>query len=162
MNIFFFTKNQKLNARLLDDKRLVKMVLETTQLLSNGLYLNNQKSPYKHTHLKHPCSIWSAKSKSNWQWLKKYGLELANEYTRRYGKIHKCEKIIRSMHFKHNDKNFYEPPQCMPDKYKCNKSSRAYIKYYTGEKFNEKYFKYTNKKVFLFWKKLVEKYNNLV
>ena len=100
MNIFFFTKNQKLNARLLDDKRLVKMVLETTQLLSNGLHLNNQKSPYKSTHLKHPCSIWSAKSKANWQWLKKYGLELAKEYTRRYGKIHKCEKIIRSMHFK--------------------------------------------------------------
>ena len=72
MNIFFFTKNQKLNARLLDDKRLVKMVLETTQLLSNGLHLNNQKSPYKPTHLKHPCSIWSAKSKTNWQWLKKY------------------------------------------------------------------------------------------
>ena len=162
MNIFFFTKNQKLNARLLDDKRVVKMVLETTQLLSNGLHLNNQKSPYKSTHLKHPCSIWSAKSKANWQWLKKYGLELAKEYTRRYGKIHKCEKIIRSMHFKYNDKNFYEPPQCMPDKYKCNKSSRAYIKYYTGEKFNEKYFKHTNKKVFLFWKKLVEKYNNLV
>ena len=136
MNIFFFTKNQKLNARLLDDKRLVKMVLETTQLLSNGLHLNNQKSPYKSTHLKHPCSIWSAKSKANWQWLKKYGLELAKEYTRRYGKIHKCEKIIRSMHFKHNDKNFYEPPQCMPDKYKCNKSSRSFsrVVYSTGSK----------------------------
>ena len=43
MNIFYFTKNTRLNSKLLDDKRLVKMVLETTQLLSNVLFLYGKK-----------------------------------------------------------------------------------------------------------------------
>lgn len=160
MNIFYFTHNPDLNSKLLDDKRLIKMVLETTQLLSNGLYLNNQKSPYKPTHLKHPCSIWAARSKGNWNWLKTYGLALAKEYTRRYKRKHKCEKIIRSMKGLNKKNNrFYKPPQCMPDKYKSSKTSTAYINYYIGEKLNPNYFKHTYKKVYLFWKKMKKHYN---
>ena len=163
MNIFYFTNNPVLNSRLLDDKRLVKMILETTQLLSNGLFLNKQKSVYKPTHLKHPCSIWASKSKANWNWLKKYGLELAKEYTRRYGKIHKCEPIIKKMKCpKILNNYFYEPPQCMPVQYKSKYSSHAYKKYYINEKFNEKYFKHTSKKVYNFWKKLYDKNNKIL
>lgn len=134
------------------------MVLETTQLLSNGLYLNNQKSPYKPTHLRHPCSMWAARSRANWNWLKIYGLALAKEYTRRYKRKHKCEKIIRSMKgLKKKNNRFYNPPQCMPEQYKSHKTSTAYMKYYIGEKFNPNYFKHTYKKVFSFWKKLYTK-----
>ena len=155
MNIFYFTHNPETNSKLLDDKRLVKMVLETTQLLSNGLYLNNQKSPYNPTHLKHPCSIWAAKSKANWNWLKKYGLALAKEYTRRYKRKHKCEDIMRSMEgLRNKDNKFYDPPQCMPDKYKTDNVNVAYLKYYIGEKFNPNYFKHTYKKTYQFWKEL--------
>ena len=66
MNIFYFTKNTRLNSKILDDKRLVKMVLETTQLLSNVLFLYGKKNPYKPTRLKHPCTIWASSSKQNW------------------------------------------------------------------------------------------------
>lgn len=160
MNIFYFTNNTILNAKLLDDKRLVKMVLETTQLLSNALFLNKIISPYSPTHLKHPCTIWAANSSGNWKWLKKYGLALAKEYTKRYKKIHKCETIIKSMKCpKIKDKHFYEPPQCMPIQYKSRICSDAYIKYYINEKFNPSYFKYADKKVLIFWNNLYKKYN---
>ena len=153
MNIFYFTYDYKLNAKLLDDKRVVKMVLETTQLLSNALFLNGEIHPYSPTHLKHPCTIWASKSTSNWKWLKKYGLALAKEYTKRYKKIHKCEPIIKSMKCpKILDKTFHSPPQCMPIKYKSKITSDAYINYYIGEKFNENYFKHADKKVLQFWK----------
>lgn len=163
MNIFYFTKNINLNAKLLDDKRLVKMVLETTQLLANGLYLNKQESPYKPTHLKHPCSIWAAKSTRNWIWLKEYGLELAKEYTRRYNKIHKCENVIKLMKcFNNNYNKFETPPQCMPEQYRANKTTTAYIQYYINEKFNPEYFKHNCQKVLNFWfriKKLLKANN---
>lgn len=155
MNIFYFTNNVVLNAKLLDDKRLVKMVLETTQLLSNALFLNGEKSPYLPTHLKHPCTLWASETAGNWKWLKKYGLALAKEYTRRYKKIHKCESIIKSMKCpKIKNKKFFQPPQCMPDKYKSSKTTYSYIKYYVCEKFNKNYFKHTSKNVFNFWRKL--------
>jgi len=157
MNIFFFTKDVNLNSRLLDDKRLVKMVLETTQLLSNGLFLNNCRSPYNPTHLKHPCSIWAAKSCGNWKWLRLYGLALAKEYTRRFGKIHKCEKLIRLMKCpKSKNIKFTNPPQCMPIQYKNKRTDIAYINYYINEKFNPKYFRRTDKCIFDLWKKLVK------
>lgn len=155
MNIFYFTYNIVLNSKLLDDKRLVKMILETTQLLSNSLYLHGENSPYKPTHLKHPCTIWAAKSSGNWNWLKNYGLALAKEYTNRYGKIHKCEGIIINMECPQIiDNKFYEPTQCMPNQYKCTKSTRAYMKYYIGEKFNSSYFKHCDKRIFNFWNNL--------
>ena len=129
MNIFYFTNNPVLNSRLLDDKRLVKMILETTQLLSNALFLNDEMPIYKPTHLKHPCSIWAAKSSGNWLWLKKYGLALANEYTKRCGKIHKCEPMIRNMKCpKIKENKFSDPPQCMPVQYRSKYSSHAYKK----------------------------------
>lgn len=155
MNIFYFTKNTKLNSKILDDKRVVKMVLETTQLLSNVLFLYNKKNPYKPTHLKHPCTIWASESRNNWLWLKKYGLNLCKEYTKRFHKTHKCEKIIKSMSCPPiKNRNFTQPKQCMPDIYKCNKSTRAYLKYYIGEKFNPVYFRRCDKKVYNFWNKL--------
>lgn len=162
MNIFYFTNNIELNSKLLDDKRLVKMVLETTQLLSNSLFLNGMKSPYKPTHLKHPCTVWASKSKSNWNWLKKYGLALCREYTRRYGKIHKCEPIIKGMKCpKIKENRFLEPPQCMPEIYRKNTPTRGYINYYLNEKFNENYFRHCNPKVYKFWKKLHDRTNGV-
>ena len=160
MNIFYFTNNVKLNSKLLDDKRVVKMILETTQLLSNSLFLNGEEPVYKPTHLKHPCTLWTSKSKSNWNWLKRYGLALSKEYTKRYGKIHRCEPIIKNMKCpKIKENQFSEPPQCMPDKYKKSRSGRGYINYYINEKFNENYFKHCDSRVYKFWKRLYDKNN---
>lgn len=156
MNIFFFNKDVKINSILLDDKRLVKMILETTQLLSNALYLSGLEAPYKPTHLKHPCTSWAARSIKNWKWLKSYGIALAKEYTIRFKKIHKCEEIINEMVCpKIKDIGFTKPEQCMPEKYRCEDSCEAYVNYYLGEKFNYLYFKRCSKKTQNFWE---EKY----
>jgi hypothetical protein len=102
MNIFVLDNNPAKAAALHLDKHVVKMPLETAQMLStvNGGY------PYKATHKNHPCTIWASKSKANYEWLVNLGVELCKEYTHRYGKVHKCQAVIEQL------KN---PPECVPD-----------------------------------------------
>lgn len=78
------------------DKHVVKMILETTQLLytcHHVLGSNVPVSGYKKTHPKHPCAIWLTESIENYLWLVSLAWELAEEYRFRYGanKMHKCE-----------------------------------------------------------------------
>lgn len=99
MNIFASDDDPELAARNLDDQRLVKMVLETAQLLSGALYRLGwwNHDLYKPTHLNHPCTVWTAKSRGNFDWLVQHGLALGQEYSYRFrfniGK-HKSVKII--------------------------------------------------------------------
>lgn len=99
MNIFVSNPCPRRSARFLDDKRVVKMVLETAQLLSGALNIlsDTQVAPYKTTHQNHPCAIWCRQSKENWMWLYEHGIALGVEYTRRYGKSHKSAEVIRSL-----------------------------------------------------------------
>jgi hypothetical protein len=96
MNIFVTDINPSISARNLDDKRVVKMVLESAQMLSTALrYHGVESAPYKSTHLNHPCNVWSRESRANYEWLLKHFIALCGEYTNRYGKIHKCAQYIR-------------------------------------------------------------------
>ena len=82
MNIFVTNTCPIKSAIILDDKRLIKMVLETTQLLSTTLsILGSEKAPYKPTHKNHPCSVWVRESLDNFLWCVEYGLALCDEYT---------------------------------------------------------------------------------
>jgi len=59
MNIFVTSNCPKLSAQALDNKRVVKMVLETAQLLSTAIFINSTityDNLYKPTHVKHPCT----------------------------------------------------------------------------------------------------------
>jgi len=94
MNIFVICSDPKRNARMLDNKRVVKMVLETAQLLSNAMIHYTGQGPYKQTHWNHPCSVWVRQSTVNYRWLLSLFSELCAEYTRRYGKIHKCQQLF--------------------------------------------------------------------
>lgn len=94
MNIFVICNDPRRNAKFLDNKRLVKMVLETTQLLSNALWSHFGSGPYKTTHVNHPCSIWVSESGGNYWWTVKLLKEMCSEYTRRYNKTHKCESLL--------------------------------------------------------------------
>ena len=117
MNIFYLNHNPKLAAQHHIDRHVVKMILETAQLLStshrvldgyivdvrkidkNGkpktvksLVLSDQtldKLLYKATHINHPCSIWTRTSINNYMWLYDLFVALSDEYTFRYGKCHK-------------------------------------------------------------------------
>lgn len=96
MNIFATDKDPVKSAAYLDDKRVVKMCLETAQLLCGAINVvaGEQVTPYKTSHKNHPCSIWTRQTLSNWMWLYRHGKALAAEYTARYGKTHKCEAIM--------------------------------------------------------------------
>ena len=70
------------------------MCLETAQMLCTAINELGGTTPYKSTHVNHPCNVWIRKRQANWEWLFKHGLALCAEYTKRYGKVHKCEQII--------------------------------------------------------------------
>ena len=139
MNIFVLDADVKRCAECHLDKHTVKMILETTQLLNNAMISNHKdyQPAYKPTHLKHPCSLWTSKSGGNFQWLCNLGLALCEEYTFRYGKIHKCQSHIE-MFNKNADLNKNEEMTpfalCMPDQYKTLDPVSAYRAYYLGEK----------------------------
>lgn len=71
------------------------MVLESAQLLSTAMHeLGAPEPPYRKTHVNHPCSKWVRESRANYLWLIEHMRELCLEYSRRYYKIHACEKLI--------------------------------------------------------------------
>lgn len=124
MNIFFLHLNPSQCAKMHVDKHVVKMILESMQLLCSAHHMHpveNYIPPYKLTHKNHPSSIWSRESIANYLWLVELTVELCKEYTYRYGKKHKCESYIYEL--KNNvpdikNKEFTTPRMAMPDMYK--------------------------------------------
>jgi hypothetical protein len=115
MNIFYIDKDPKVCAEQMVDKHVVKMILETAQLLStahrildgeeyigqsaSGRKARRWRLPddrdtilYSATHINHPSAVWCRRSNNNYTWLFCHFLYLCKEYTHRYNnKIHKCE-----------------------------------------------------------------------
>lgn len=94
MNLFATSPDPRACAEALDDKRVVKMVLETAQLLNNAMVHHGQPGVYKPTHQKHPCSIWVSANWANYAWAMMHFEALLREYTHRYGKTHKCAEHL--------------------------------------------------------------------
>lgn len=94
MNIFATSDNPYLCARWLDDKRLVKMILETAQLLCTAANFHGYSTPYKSTHVNHPCSVWARETQGNYEWLVDHFEFLCCEYYYRYGRYHECYKLM--------------------------------------------------------------------
>ena len=144
MNIFFLDFDTKKCAKYHCDKHVVKMILETAQLLCGVHHVTDQVTPqvtpqvpYKLSHKNHPCAIWTRESLSNYLYLCDLGLELCKEYTYRYGKRHKSQDVIEwCLMNKHDivDKDFTTPPKAMPDEYKVGDVIQSYRNYYVGAK----------------------------
>ena len=140
MNIFYLHKHQEICARMHANKHVVKMILETAQLLCNAhhLYpLHNFVPKYKPTHLKHPCTLWVVASIYHYEWLLKLGLELCKEYSFRYGKTHASQQVLMELSVhkpKLPVKDFEDPPQAMPIEYKNRDCVTAYRLYYIKDK----------------------------
>lgn len=117
-NIFLLDKDLELNAQYMVDRHVVKMPTESAQILCTVLNQNGQESPYKSTHIHHPCVVWCGKSLDNWKYLRSLALEICKEYTYRYGKIHKAELVIRSLQEpKIESFGITEQPNCMDEQY---------------------------------------------
>lgn len=142
MNIFFLHWIPSICAVMHVDKHVVKMILETTQMLCavHHMVKSSYTPPYKLTHKNHPCTVWVRSSRKNYKWLCKLGLELCKEYTHRYGKKHKCQEYIEGL-AKNIPKNLPRlgltpPALAMPDEYKGNDPVESYRAYYYFEKFD--------------------------
>ena len=95
-----------LSARVLPDKHIVKMPLESCQMLAiiyshwyydwgtlptaNGAPYATEKGAFRN----HPSTKWAAASIYNTAWLIQHGCAMAEEYTQRYGKVHTCAKTL--------------------------------------------------------------------
>ncbi len=154
MNIFFLSMNPKTAAEWHCDKHVVKMLLESTQLLwtaqhSTGALLDLHDAPttkdgrrhgYKPTHKNHPCAKWVRESLGNYMWLCALASALADEYHYRYpGKNpHACEAHVAWL--TKNPPRLPEAPLtwpalAMPDEYKISKSPMScYRAFYVGSK----------------------------
>ena len=128
------------------DKHVVKMVLESAQMLCCAhRILDNREHEllYRKTHANHPCNIWVRSSHEAYDWLYDLFEALCEEFTFRRGKTHLCETKFgssgllplktRPLHIPHVP--MPEFAQCMPDEYKVpGDAVAAYKNYYINEK----------------------------
>lgn len=144
MNIFVLDLDPDSCAKYHCNKHVVKMVLETAQLLCTAHHLFPHQSKYipqyKPTHKNHPCTKWACESIENFHWLYRLGVALSREYSFRYGRKHKCDQVIKDCVSVLPDLPQTEMTpfaQAMPEKYQnATDSVMAYRSYYFGEKFS--------------------------
>ena len=145
MNIFYLDKCPDKAARLQYNKHVVKMILESAQMLCTAHHhyaerheINADYIPYKKAHYNHPSTIWVRENCENYAWLYRHMLALGEEYNKRYGKTHlsitKCKEPLSKTPPDMPWLGFTQPPQCMPDEYKDECSVQAYWNYYIGDK----------------------------
>ena len=104
MNIFVTDPDPIKSAQVLPDKHVVKMPLETCQMLSivaskkwghgfgdlpklDGTPYKTEKGAFRN----HPCTKWA---QTYWDWLLRHGLALCDEYKHRYNKTHSCHYTL--------------------------------------------------------------------
>ena len=137
MNIFVLGSSPEESARLQCDKHIVKMPLETAQMLCSALHLCGSSGKYKPTHQNHPCSVWARESRDNFDWLCHHGFALCDEYRNRYGKVHACLEVIQDCFHKRESipaGSLTPFAQAMPDIYKRDDAVTAYRLYYVEAK----------------------------
>jgi len=178
VNIFVLDTDPRAAARMMCDKHIPKMLVESAQMMASALRrhgvdeselpLTRRGTPYKGGYPHHPCTIWVGDSYENFMWLYEHAESLAREYIKRFGKRHRTQRSIREMHqaFDEHHLSFvfrtegYTPfIQAMPDEYKtayveglavlCN----PLIKHAEGNDAVEAYRRYYHSKQFAKWEK---------
>lgn len=138
MNIFILDNDIEKCARYHCDQHVVKMILESVQILCTALNKKGMQTPYRSTHVKHPCVLWVEESYDNFLWLRELALALNNEYRYRYGKQedHKSIAVLAAIsESEFARKGLTEFAQAMPDEYKVpGDAVLAYRRFYRGEK----------------------------
>ena len=122
MNIFILDTNPIRAAQLQCDKHIVKMIVESAQMLSTAHRIldgtktkrpsvsgktmvnywehpnkNIEKTLYKAVHPGHPSTLWTMESLANYAWHYEHWYALCVEYTYRYRKVHSTEKLLEEI-----------------------------------------------------------------
>lgn len=160
MNIFYLDESPRQCAEWMVDKHVVKMILETAQLLSTAHRVldgheqiitvdSNGKSRrkrvwhlgddrdrvlYSATHINHPSAVWCRQSVENYNWLVDHLFALSDEYTYRYSKKHATiEKLgvqIASPPLNLKEWDWTPMPSCMDEQYKVGNDPIANYRNY--------------------------------
>lgn len=143
MNIFYTNPDPIECARDHCDKHVVKMIIEYAQLLSTAHHVIDEHEArqdiYRVTHKNHPSAVWVRQSVEHYGFVSDLLAALGEEYTYRYGKVHKTMREVApklTLPPKRMPLNggWTPPPQCMPDEYKCTDAVEAYRSFYRGSK----------------------------
>ena len=145
MNIFYFYDCPVKSAQAQPDKMLVKMPLETAQMLCtahrelDGDDYADEVGLYKRAYWNHPCTIWARDCYDNYKWLYKHFIALGEEYTFRYGKTHASITKLKDALYFHPDNiedkgDMTTVAQAMPEEYKDEDPIVAYRNYCINEK----------------------------
>ena len=161
MNIFFLDTNIKKSIQYHCDKHVVKMILEYAQILStchheiDDIASSVLGEIYKSTHKNHPSTRWTMAHKSHYDTVYAMLVSALEEYTHRYGKIHKTSRLLGVLknapnlinnsgivHMVDTTQFTTLPPQCMGEQYFIEPKNptdmyavvNAYRAYYMGEK----------------------------
>lgn len=156
MNIFVLSEDPVECAKYMVDRHVVKMILETAQLLSTAhRVLDGEKTHaksksgrnitrwvlgdsrnndlYSATHVNHPSAVWCRESVENYLWLVEHFRGLLDEYTFRYGKKHKTEALfypLQSPPFNLKEYDMTPFALAMPDIHKTEDRVQSYRNYY--------------------------------
>jgi hypothetical protein len=148
INIFYVDSDPAIAASSLVDKHVVKMVLETAQLLSTAhrvmdgipelaktktgrqtqkwrLADSRDYTIYQAAHVNHPSAVWCRQSVSNYQWLVDHFFGLIEEYKFRYNKNHKSEQlafVLQSPPLNVKKWDWTPMPSCMDTQYIISKN----------------------------------------
>ena len=140
MNIFFLDENPRLAAEYHCDKHVVKMILESAQMISTvyDRFGEHEEWMLKPCFPSHPCTLWAGNSRQNLIWLVCLGIELNTQYTQRYGKEHTYfDLFMKFGAMKHNflkDYGLTPPALAMPDDCKVHSAVESYRLYYINHK----------------------------
>ena len=144
MNIFYFYDSPMKSAQAQPDKMLVKMPLETAQMLCtahrelDGDEYADKVGLYKRAYWNHPCTIWARETSENYWWLFRHFLALGDEYTYRYGKEHasvaKLKYVLQTSPKAIKLDERTPVAQAMPEEYKDENPITAYRNYCINEK----------------------------
>ena len=130
MNIFYVDKDPKTAAKMMCDKHIIKMILESAQMLctakrvldgteyfdttKNGRKIKRWSHPnsnlenvlYKASHVNHPSTKWVMSSAYHYNWLYKHMIALHEQWQLRYGHVidHKTIQLLGDI-LKHPPKN---------------------------------------------------------
>ena len=167
MNIFILDEDPQLAASYHCDKHVCKMILESGQMLCTAHWVSwlghfdkkrsdfnlvrdmqaflfeevpaQKQPPWKLTHLNHPCSVWTRETKENYVW--HHGLMgfLLDEYSKRYHRTHKSEKVwswlLENTPVAFPDSGLKPFPICMKEEYKVSDDPvECYREYYIKDK----------------------------
>ena len=147
MNIFYLSTDPVQTAEWMVDRHVVKMILESAQLLSTAHRVLDGKEYigktatgrnvkrwilpdarenvlYSATHINHPSAVWCRQSVGNYTWLTDHMFALMHEYTHRYNKQHKCDGelsyMLQSPPFNLKEYDMTTMPSAMAEEYKIS------------------------------------------